>query len=113
MNRTRTFWLFVAVGYAELLVLWLIGDSTISGASAIVITCLVLLLGLGSWAAWWILAIANGVVLLTSIPILLASGGHALWGNVITLLVGSAIELALLMRPDLRRPVGQDGLQIV
>ena len=106
MNRTRTFWLFVAVGYAELLVLWLIGDSTISGASAIVITCLVLLLGLGSWAAWWILAIANGVVLLTSIPILLASGGHAL-------LVGSAIELALLMRPDLRRPVGQDGLQIV
>jgi len=105
--RTTSFWLFVAVGYAELLTLVLIGDSTVTLAGAIGITAFVVWLGRGSRAAWWIFVIITGVLLLSTLAVLLSSGGHILWGDVITIIVGSVIELALLLRPELRRPAAQ------
>jgi hypothetical protein len=102
--RTKTFWLFVVIGYTQMAVVLLIGRSTVTLPAALVITALVIWLGRGSRTAWRIFVLANGVELVGSLPLLLSSGGSIDWGDVITMAVGSVIELGLLLRPDLRGP---------
>jgi hypothetical protein len=110
LMRSRSFWLFAATGFAELIALLLIGESTMSVKAVAVICLLVVWVGRGSRVAWWLFVAANSFVLLTTWALMLGSGagtggpgGGTDWGNVIVLSVGSAALLVILLSPAMRR----------
>ena len=103
MPRYRlAYLLFVAIGFAELATLGAIGDSRISRAAVVALVILVAWLGRRSRIAWWLFVLSNAWLLVGSASVLGSSGGHVTWGNVITLSIGSAALLAILLGPDIR-----------
>lgn len=103
----RGYWTFVVIGCTQLAALVAIGDSTITLTGILPAAALVIWLGFGSRAAWFLLVLLNAAVVLVTLAVAFSSpldGGGVLWGDVITLVVGSALLLAVLMSPALRAP---------
>ena len=105
--RTRSFWLFAAVGFSELAALLLLGETTMTPVAVVVIAVLVLWLGRGSRAAWWLFVAANTLALLGTLLMAFASstggsGGSTDWGNVAVICTGSVVLLGVLFSPAMR-----------
>ena len=101
------FWVFAVTGFAELGALVAIGETTMSLRAAVIIGVMVLWLGRGSRAAWWVFVIANALALvMTSSLVVGSSSGpgrsSTAWGNVAVLSVGSVALLAILLSPTMR-----------
>jgi hypothetical protein len=113
MLRTRAYWLFVVVGFSQLAALVLIGHSTIALKGVAVVCALVIWLGRGSSAAWWLFVVGNAAQLLVALSVVLASSSGSSfgtgidWADVIAIIEGSSALLAILlsggMRSALRR----------
>ena len=102
MSRERlAYVLFVIVGAAQLGALAVIGDTRFSRGGIVLMIVLAAWLGFRSRVAWWLFVVGNAWLLLASAP-LLASGGHVIWGNAITLAMGSALLLAILLSRPMR-----------
>jgi hypothetical protein len=109
LMRTRSFWLFAAVGFAELGALLLLGETTMTPTVVVVIAVLVLWLGRGSRVAWWLFVAANSFALLGTLGIAISSSTNGLsggtdWGNITVICVGSVVLLMALLSPAMRRP---------
>jgi hypothetical protein len=103
MRRDRlAYLLFVLVGAAQLGALVLIGDSQIRKGGLLLMVLLVVWLGRHSRTAWWLFTIGNGALLLFGAIGIAGGGGHVLWGDVIALLLGSALLLAILLSRGMR-----------
>jgi hypothetical protein len=112
--------LFVLVGFAQFGALALLGKSTISRGSVVVLVLMVAWLGSRSRIAWWLFVAINtwslvvaalligstsqtlsgpgGTHTVTTAP----SGGGVVWGNVIALILGSSLLLAILFSRPMR-----------
>jgi hypothetical protein len=103
MSRERVaYLLFVIVGAAELSALAVIGDTRFNKGGIVLVVVLALWLGRRSRVAWWLFVAGNALPLLAS-ALLMASGGHVMWGNAIVLSLGSALLLAILTSRPMRR----------
>lgn len=102
------YWLFVAVGFAQLGALVLIGDSDISAKALIPVLVMVAWLGRRSRTAWWIFLVINTCQLILTIAIVLGSpsgasaGSGTLWGDAITVLLGSSALITILLSRPMR-----------
>jgi hypothetical protein len=94
--------LFVFVGFAQLAVLVLIGDTRINAAGVFILVILVAWLGRRSRAAWWLFVAMNGWFLLGDLALLFSSGGSLIWGDVIATVLGSSLLLAILLSRTMR-----------
>lgn len=107
-RETVTYWLFVTVGFAQLGALVLIGDSTVRAKGLIPVILMLVWLGRRSRTAWWIFLVFNALELTLSAVLVLGSasgasaGSGTLWGDVITILLGSAVLIAILLSRPMR-----------
>jgi hypothetical protein len=109
MARERlAYLLFVAAGFAQLAALLTIGSTRVDKGGIVLLVILVAWLGRRSRTAWWLFVTGNAWLLLASAPLLISSGAHVVWGDVIALAGGSSVLLAILlsrpMRAWIRRP---------
>lgn len=127
MRRDRiAYLLFAVVGFVQLGVLLLIGETRIDKGGLLVLIVLVAWLGRRSRAAWLLFVIANLWLLLATIGISLGSstqtltsvsstgsrvthaitttpaGGGVIWGDVLAIVLGSGLLLAILLSPSMR-----------
>ena len=102
------YWLFVAIGFAQLGTLVSIGDSTISTKGLIPVVLMLVWLGRRSRTAWWVFLVVNGLEVILTAALVLASvngasaGSGTLWGEVITILLGSLVLTAILLSRSMR-----------
>lgn len=104
--------LFMGVGLAYLGALALVGETRFNAAGLAFTLAAALWLGRGSRGAWWLFVIGNAAALVFALPLIagaLASGGAPLWGNTITLPIGSALMLAILLSRPMRDWVRSPG----
>lgn len=107
-RETVAYWLFVAVGFTQLGTLVLIGDSDISTRALIPVILMVAWLGRRSRTAWWIFVLVNACEIIATAAIVLASasgtsaGSGTLWGDVITILLGSSALIGILLSRPMR-----------
>jgi hypothetical protein len=127
MRRDRiAYLLFAVVGFVQLGVLLLIGETRIDKGGLLVLIVLVAWLGRRSRAAWLLFVIANLWLLLATIGLSLGSttqtltslsstgsrvthvittaspGSRVIWGDVITTVLGSGMLLAILLSRSMR-----------
>jgi hypothetical protein len=102
------YWLFVAVGFAQLGTLVLIGESDISTRALIPVILMVVWLGRRSRTAWWIFVLVNVCEFVATVAIVLGSasgasaGSGTLWGDAITILLGSCALIGILLSRPMR-----------
>lgn len=107
-RETVAYWLFVAVGCAQLGTLVLIGESDISPKGVIVVLVMAAWLGRRSRTAWWIFLVGNACEFILTAVIVLGSasgasaGSGTEWGDVIAILLGSSALLAILLSRPMR-----------
>ncbi len=114
--------LFAIVGFAQLGTLLLIGDSQISRGGVVLMVLLVAWLGRRSRTAWWLFLIANTALVILGAALAFSSQTNVsvsrgadgvvttvthptstiLWGDVLTVLLGSALLLAILLSRPMR-----------
>lgn len=94
--------LFVVVGFTQLGVLVAIGDTRIDKGGVVVLVVLVAWLGRRSRPAWWLFVATNALFLIAAVALLLSSGGHPIWGDVIATILGSSMLLAILLSRGMR-----------
>ncbi len=95
--------LFVVTDFAQFGVLEAIHGIRTSKGAVVVLVLLVAWLGRRSRTAWWLFVIGNGWLVLGSLPLLISSGGHILWGDTIAVGLGSSVLLAILLSAPMRR----------
>jgi hypothetical protein len=106
--RPTAYWLFVCVGFAQLGVLAVIGESTITARGLVPVVLMVAWLGRRSRAAWLIFVALNAIALLATGALVLSSatgappGGGVLWGDTMTILIGAAALLLILLSRPMR-----------
>jgi hypothetical protein len=113
MTRARAPHAYVAVVVvtaAQLLALRLIGDTRCSLTWLGVTAGLIVLLGFGSRAAWWLLLLTNAVAVLGAAAVAVTGGaGTTDWGDVAALVLGSGTLVALLGSPSMRAHLRRGG----